>query len=174
MTLVNTDIKHHLLVITAPFQPINVVEHVGYRSFDFFALNLKLFGFPIFRYWEYLMTFHILTRLSCVTLHVGFTSSNSVSATMQEYLESNSEIFVHQEDDARSVTESPHIIQDIFVMDRVQPNGSYRMLLQMSSRSTSCWSMLSHRVHLVVPWICKAQTAYILRSQELGETLRRC
>ena len=34
-------------------------------------------------------------------------------------------------------------------MDRVQPNGSYRMVLQMSSRSTSCWSMLSHRVHLV-------------------------
>jgi hypothetical protein len=28
--------------------------------------------------------------------------------------------------------------------------------------------MLSHRVHLVVPWICKTQTAYILRSQELG------
>jgi hypothetical protein len=53
-------------------------------------------------------------------------------------------------------------------MDRVQPNGSYRMVLQMSSRSTSCWSMLSHRVHLVVPWICKTQTAYILRSQELG------
>ena len=59
-------------------------------------------------------------------------------------------------------------------LDRVQPNGSYRMVLQMSSRSTSCWSMLSHRVHLVVPWICKAQTAYILRSQELGGTLRRC
>ena len=57
-------------------------------------------------------------------------------------------------------------------MDRVQPNGSYRMVLQMSSRSTSCWSMLSHRVHLVVPWICKAQTAYILWSQELGEHLK--
>ena len=56
-------------------------------------------------------------------------------------------------------------------MDRVQPNGSYRMVLQMSSRSTSCWSMLSHRVHLVVHWICKAQTVYILRSQELGEHL---
>ena len=53
-------------------------------------------------------------------------------------------------------------------MDRVQPNPSYRMVLQMSSRSTSCWSMLSHRV-LVVPWICKAQTAYSLRSQ--GEHL---
>jgi hypothetical protein len=54
-------------------------------------------------------------------------------------------------------------------MDRVQPNPSYRMVLQMSSRSTSCWSMLSHRVHLVVPWISKAQTAYILRSR--GEHL---
>ena len=43
-------------------------------------------------------------------------------------------------------------------MDRVQPNGSYHMVLQMSSRSTSCWSMLTHRVHLVVPWICKTQT----------------
>jgi hypothetical protein len=56
-------------------------------------------------------------------------------------------------------------------MDRVQPNGSYRMVLQMSSRSTSCWIMFSHRVHRVVPWICKTQTAYILRSQELGEHL---
>jgi hypothetical protein len=46
------------------------------------------------------------------------------------------------------------------------------MVLQMLSRSMSCWSMLSHRVHLEVPWICKAQTAYILRSQELGGTLK--
>ena len=95
------------------------------------------------------------------------------SSYMQEYLEGNSEIFVHQDDHLIRVRlESPHIIQDIFVMDRVQPNPSYRMVLQMSSRSTSCWSMLSHRVHLVVPWICKAQTVYILRSQ--GGTLRRC
>ena len=92
------------------------------------------------------------------------------SSYMQEYLEGNSEIFVHQEDD-HLIRVRLQSIQDIFDMDRVQPNPNYRMVLQMSSRSTSCWSMLSHRV-LVVPWKCKAQTAYILRSQ--GETLRRC
>ena len=114
------------------------------------------------------------TELRNITCGVYQLKLNS--SYMQEYLEGNSEIFVHQEDDhlIRVRLESPHIIQDIFVMDRVQPNGSYHMVLQMSSRSTSCWSMLSHRVHLVVPWICKAQTAYILQSQELVGTLRRC
>jgi hypothetical protein len=73
--------------------------------------------------------------------------------------------------DTRSVTESPHIIQDIFVMDWVQPSGSYRMALQMSSRSTSGWSMLSHCVHLVVPWICKTQTAYLYGVRNRGEHL---
>jgi hypothetical protein len=106
-----------------------------------------------------------LRNITCGVYQLKLSSSY-----MQEYLEVNSEIFVHQEDDTRSVTESPHIIQDIFVIDRVHPNGSYRMVLQMSSRNTSCWSMFSHRVHLVVPWICKAQTACI---RNWG-TLRRC
>ena len=103
-----------------------------------------------------------LRNITCGVYQLKLSSSY-----MQEYLEVNSEIFVHQEDD-HLIRVRLHIIQDIFVMDRVQPNGSDRMVLHMSSRSTSCWSMLSHRVHLVVPWICKAQTAYILRSQGGG------
>ena len=88
-----------------------------------------------------------LRNITCGVYQLKLSSSY-----MQEYLEGNSEIFVHQEDDRliRFRLEAPHIIPDIFVMDRVQPNGSYRMVLQMLSRSTSCWSMLSHRVHLVV------------------------
>ena len=55
-----------------------------------------------------------LRNITCGVYQLKLSSSY-----MQEYLEVNSEIFVHQEDDTRSVTESPHIIQDIFVMDRV-------------------------------------------------------
>jgi hypothetical protein len=63
-----------------------------------------------------------LRNITCGVYQLKLSSSY-----MQEYLEGNSEIFVHQENDHLirvSVTESPHIIQDIFVMDRVQPNRS--------------------------------------------------
>ena len=76
---------------------------------------------------------------------------------MQEYLEANSEMFVHQEDD-HLIRVWLHITQDIFVMDRVQP--AWYCKCRAGARVVG--SMLSHRVHLVVPWICKTQTAYVL------------
>jgi hypothetical protein len=99
------------------------------------------------------------------------------SSYMQEYLEGNSEIFVHQEDD--------HLIC-VRLQSRHTSSRTYLLWIEYSPTEVTAWyckcragarvvgSMLSHRVYLVVPWICKAQTAYILRSQELGGTLRRC
>ena len=91
-----------------------------------------------------LLTFHISTSLNCVTLHVGFISSKTqfqlhagiFRGQIWDFCPSRRWPF-----DTRSVTESPCIIQDIFVMDRVQSNGSFRMVLQMSSWSTSCWNI---------------------------------
>jgi hypothetical protein len=90
-----------------------------------------------------------LRNITCGVYQLKLSSSY-----MQEYLEVNSEIFVHQEDDTRSVTESPHIIQDIFVIDRVHPNGSYRMVLVGSHSSIALWSLSVSSITLLASSKC--------------------
>jgi hypothetical protein len=90
------------------------------------------------------LTFHNFDETELRNITCGVFQLRLSSSLMQEYLEGNSEIFVHQEDD-HLIRVRLHIIQDIFVMDRVQP----------------AW-YCKYRAHLVVPWICKTQTAYVL------------
>ena len=103
------------------------------------------------------LTFHNFDEPELRNITCGVFQLRLSSSYMQEYLEGNSEIFVHQEDD-HLIRVWLHIILDIFVMDRVQP--AWYCKCRAGTRVVG--SMLSHRVHLVVPWICKTQTAYVL------------
>ena len=80
-------------------------------------------------------------------------------------------IFVHQEAD--------NLIR-VRLQSRHTSSKTYLLWIEYSPTEVTAWyckcragarvvgSMLSHHVHRVVPWICKTQTAYILRSKELG------
>jgi hypothetical protein len=103
---------------------------------------------------------------------MGFTSSNSVPATCRKFRGQFWDVSIKKmitwyAFGYRVATHHPgHICYGSSTAQR-----SDRMVLHMSSRSTSCWSMLSHRVHLVVPWICKTQTHISYGVRNWGEHL---
>ena len=102
----------------------------------------------------FLIAAHILMILSCVTLHVK-NQLNLSSSYIQEHLEDNSKIVVNQETNPLIyIAESSRIISNMFPMDRVKLIGNFRM----ASRGQVARIIVPRRIHLVVPWICKAQT----------------